>query len=384
MLRLHRAVAFGGFVASCGAATLQLWSCDNASSLQAWLLETAIPEPHAHITLRGSLNASTNLWLLMTVGGSASTGSGVDLQYNTSGPGSEAQQWVYFPNGTIMSRSTGLCLTSSLPVAGSAFSVQPCSANYSQGQGWQSFVFDPVSGHLTSDAPSQGARLCLDAGSTASCATAPLNATVYCDPDAPTAARVADLVPRILPAEYPQLLANTGFGVPVRCGGGTRRALHRLISSPCAAPWRPWRRLRRVPPRHARGLRRGLHERDDGLHVDGLPHVLPAPPPPRLDAQPEPVGRDRGGDRRRGPRPAQPRRARREHLLDAQREPRARVSGVTPSPLSAAPAMPRPTSLLLPPRAARAGAATRRRRLRTRRSRASSWRGSLAACRATA
>lgn len=183
---------------------MQLWTCDNTSSLQAWFLETPLPPPNAHITLQSSRNASTGLWLVLGVSANV-PGSDVLVSYNATGSAADNQQWLHV-NENLVNRANGLRLTSALPVAGSGLSMQPCTKSRNQ-----TFLFDSLSGQFYTGFPS----LCLDAGSSVSCESAPLNASLFCNPDAPTADRVADLVPRILPEEYPQLLANTGFGVPV-------------------------------------------------------------------------------------------------------------------------------------------------------------------------
>ena len=216
VLVLAAAVAYG---------QLQLWSCLSESSpLQSWLLETSAPVPNAHVTLQGSRNSTTGLWLLLGIqGNDYSPGTEAGLSYNATGPAAEYQQWNWL-NGSLVSHfQTGLCLTYSIPVAGTSLEIQPCAAT--PGTANQTFSYEPTSGQIAA----VGTNLCVDGGTTASCATAPLNATIYCDPDASTAERVSDLVPRILPEEFPQLLANTGFGVPV----GSTRGLGSWIPLKC-------------------------------------------------------------------------------------------------------------------------------------------------------
>lgn len=71
-----------------------------------------------------------------------------------------------------------------------------------------------------------------------SCSSPPLSNYLYCDPSASTEARLADLVPRIQPAEFPRFLSNSNNGI-VRLGVpqiGFSECLHGPLTS-CGAPY---------------------------------------------------------------------------------------------------------------------------------------------------
>ena len=149
---------------------------------------------------------------------------------NTTGLGGYNEQWSFSGAGQITSKMNGLCLAADVAVAGADVSLQDCSSDP-----LQAWTFDMATGVITNGG---GPGLCLDAGSFVNCSMPPLNAFLYCDPDASTEARLADLVPRILPAEFPQLLSNSNNGVP-RLGIpaiGFSECLHGPLTG-CGAPY---------------------------------------------------------------------------------------------------------------------------------------------------
>lgn len=125
---------------------------------------------------------------------------------NTTGLAGYNEQWSFSGQGLITSKMNGLCLAANVAVAGASVTLQTCGADP-----LQAWTLDAATGAIANSA---AAGLCLDAGAAINCSDAPLSSYLYCDPTASTEARLADLVPRILPAEFPQLLSNSNNGVP--------------------------------------------------------------------------------------------------------------------------------------------------------------------------
>jgi hypothetical protein len=214
----------------------QVWTCGTPAR-QSWLLETSstLPLGH-HIVLANSLNASVapNAWLVMDIGAwSNQTGSEIHVWYNTTGSLGVNEQWSYNAStGQIVSLMNGLCAATSAVLSGMPVRTETCTPS---GSSFQSFDYDAATGyfHLRADP-----TLCLDAGSSASCSQAPYSSYVYCDPNASVDARVADLVPRLTPADFQALLDSSNPGIPrlgipkIQFG----ECLHGALSG-CGAPY---------------------------------------------------------------------------------------------------------------------------------------------------
>lgn len=187
---------------------VQAWACDASSPRQTWLVETGEPFPHAHITSSKSCDSADSFCLVLDIASwSNDTGANVHMWLNDTGYTGVNEQWYFSGDGAIISRMNGHCLTVGSSISGSPATMQNCS----DGSPLQTWQYNATTGLIALGAFSD---VCLDAGSAPNCSVAPLNAFVYCDPDSPTESRIADLVPRILPQEFPSLLANRNTGIP--------------------------------------------------------------------------------------------------------------------------------------------------------------------------
>lgn len=129
-------------------------------------------------------------------------------RYNSTGAQGYNQQWHYdTATGNIVSLMNGLCVTAMGFVAGAPVRTDTCTTSNPS----QQWAYNATSGAFT--VPS-APGLCLDAGASVSCTMPPYSGYTYCDPDASVDARVADLVPRLLPFDFQALLANDNPGVP--------------------------------------------------------------------------------------------------------------------------------------------------------------------------
>lgn len=189
----------------------QLWTCGTNSRRQSWGIEpSSQPFPMRHVYLQGSYNTSTGYWLVLDVEGwGNSTGSRLHAWENsTSGWQPVNQQWsVNSATGQIVSLMNGMCAEASSALAGMPVTLQHCSSS----NPLQSFNYEASTGFFHSSADS---TLCLDVGSSVTCLDAPFSGYTYCDPDASIDARVADLIPRLVPADYQALLDNDNPGIP--------------------------------------------------------------------------------------------------------------------------------------------------------------------------
>ena len=247
----------------------QLWACNASDARQRWLDETSAPAPGAHLTLAGSLNGTLDTWLLLTAAANYS-GAEAGLAYNGTSNSSAAlaaaaarflaerpsplskpvpvpvrilaQQWRFVPGAAaggalLQNPASGNCLASRAAEAGAAVLMLPCNAS----DALQSWSRTAVGGAvLVGLAAQPPGGVCLAAGSSvAGCADAPFSARLYCNPDAYTTDRVADLVPRLEPYEWAQLLFNKDLvgaprlGVPRIWFG---ESLHGTVSG-CGAPF---------------------------------------------------------------------------------------------------------------------------------------------------
>jgi hypothetical protein len=187
---------------------IQVWQCDSSSPRQQWLVETTNTFPRAHITLGKSYNATNDRWLVLDIADwSNATGASTHAWYNSTGNSGYNEQWSFGGNGAIISRMNGHCLTVSSGISGVAAAMQNCSSPPTPFQTWS---YTPLTGLMSLAASPD---VCLDAGSAVNCSLPPLSGYPYCNPDASTEARIADLVPRILPEEFPQLLSNSNTGI---------------------------------------------------------------------------------------------------------------------------------------------------------------------------
>jgi beta-glucosidase-like glycosyl hydrolase len=262
------ALAQPGSPPSAGDDT-QLWACNASDARQRWLDETSAPAPGSHLTLAGSLNGTLDTWLLLTAAANYS-GAEAGLAYNGTSNSSAAlaaaaarflaerpsplskpvpvpvrilaQQWRFVPGAAaggalLQNPASGNCLASRAAEAGAAVLMLPCNAS----DALQSWSRTAVGGAvLVSLAAQPPGGVCLAAGSSvAGCADAPFSARLYCNPDAYTTDRVADLVPRLEPYEWAQLLFNKDLvgaprlGVPRIWFG---ESLHGTVSG-CGAPF---------------------------------------------------------------------------------------------------------------------------------------------------
>ena len=216
------------------ATLLQVWPCTNGSDRQAWSTTTG-PSPNALVRLGGAGGVPLSGLVLNTLGYDNSTG-GILNVWTDAPPTPWGQQWQYdAAAGYLRSLTNGLCAgtvnaSSGQPLPAGTQVVQvPCAAVPAA-----RWAYDAQSGQF---AWQGGAGLCLDAGTAASCADAPLSGLPYCDPALDAATRVADLVARLQPVEAAALLSVSANGVP-RLGVPPLRfgeALHGVLSG-CGAP----------------------------------------------------------------------------------------------------------------------------------------------------
>lgn len=187
----------------------QLWACNASSPTQLWLVETSNDFPYAHITLSRSRDSTTGLYLVLDIGAwSNKTGAEVHVWQNSTGAKGYNEQWAFSGRGNIISKMNSFCLSSAASTAGSRVAMQPCGSVASALQNW---TYEQGTGLIRSTARPD---LCLDAGSSANCSMAPFNGYTYCNPSAPVESRIADLVSRIEPFDYGQLLGNRNNGLP--------------------------------------------------------------------------------------------------------------------------------------------------------------------------
>ena len=247
----------------------QLWPCNASDARQRWLDETSAPAPGAHLVLAGSLNGTLDTWLLLTAAANYS-GAEAGLAFNGTANGTAAlaaaaarflaerpsplskpvpvpvrilaQQWRFVPGAAaggalLQNPASGNCLAARAAEAGAAVLMLPCNA----ADALQSWSRSAAGGAVLVGLAAQPAGgVCLAAGSSvAGCADAPFSARLYCNPDAYTTDRVADLVPRLEPYEWAQLLFNKDLigaprlGVPRIWFG---ESLHGTVSA-CGAPF---------------------------------------------------------------------------------------------------------------------------------------------------
>ena len=216
------------------ATAVQLWPCAAGSARQAWSVHSG-PSPYAVIKLGGGGGQPDSGLVLNTLGYVNSSGGTLNVW--TFAPDTPwGQQWeLDAARGEVRSLTNGLCAGTAnasagqpLP-AGTAVVQVPCS-----GVAEARWTLDAATAHLVW---AGDASLCLDAGTTASCADPPLSSLPYCDNALPADARVADLVPRLQPVEAAALLSVSNNGVP-RLGIPPLRfgeALHGVLSG-CGAP----------------------------------------------------------------------------------------------------------------------------------------------------
>ena len=258
----------------------QLWPCNASDPRQAWVDETLAPAPGAHLTLAGTLNGTLDTFLMLTAAANYS-GAEAGLAYNGTANGTAAhaelsarflaerpsplskpvpvpvrilaQQWRFVAGAAaggalLQNPASGNCLAARAAEAGAAVLMLPCNASDPM-QSWaqSSPSAGAATGAASGAAPaavlvSLAAQpaVCLAAGSSvAGCADAPFSARLYCDPDAYTTDRVADLVPRLEAYEWAQLLFNKDLigaprlGVPRIWFG---ESLHGTVSG-CGAPF---------------------------------------------------------------------------------------------------------------------------------------------------
>lgn len=187
----------------------QLWACGANAAGQGWLIESGA-FPLSHITLIGSANASQGgAFLVLDIGAwSNATDSEIHVWYNTTGNQGYNQQWRYnASSGLITSLMSGQCAAAGGTIAGMPVRTQPCNP----ADPLQQFDYNTTSAAFQFRADHS---LCLDAGAIASCSLPPYSSYTYCNQQASTEARVADLVARLLPADIQNLLSNSNIGIP--------------------------------------------------------------------------------------------------------------------------------------------------------------------------
>jgi beta-D-xylosidase 4 len=208
-----------------------LWSCDlvNRAPFQSW----SQPVNNGTISLR--LDSSLYLSVL----------GWPSFSYNTpllSGGPLDKATWFNFDNtsetgSTLIATSgttgapVGGCLSPLYGVAfhGAGLTTLTCVTGGDPSQVWK---YDPSDGSIRL---SQNLSLCLDFGSTFSCATDGAGLT-YCDPSASPSARAADLASRLSAEEAASLLSSNMIVQPLNYGtnlGLPARGLPPLWFSEC-------------------------------------------------------------------------------------------------------------------------------------------------------
>lgn len=223
---MHTYLMHAPILATASAATgryehVQLWNCSGTPA-QSW--QVAPAGVNATIALRNSYNASVNSQLVLDLSDQLKTNTLIQLQYNASGHAS--QIWTFnSASGQVVSGAPApgagapaFCLTALFVWPGAPAVTQPCLPVPGPTQTW---AYDSSLGTLTLVAPAGPGTtgsltgLCLDARTVITCQDPSLATNLYCNPDAATEDRVADLVSRLLPEDYGLLLTSVaGVGVP--------------------------------------------------------------------------------------------------------------------------------------------------------------------------
>lgn len=181
---------------------LALWDCaDYSSGRQAFDYGNASNSALA-VGVRGSGNL-----VLDIVGPSNDTGTGVHA-WGLYTPLRPNQQWVFDGPDSQLRSAWGKCLgvVGAAPFAGAPLVLVDCAAG-------ARFTFVNATG-VFSTPDGAGGRLCVAAGSSASCAVPPFSGYAYCNVSLGPAVRAADLAARLAVPDWASLLQNANVGVP--------------------------------------------------------------------------------------------------------------------------------------------------------------------------
>ena len=207
---------------------VQVWPCNASSERQVWRVAGS------QVLLGGANGVPDQGLVLNTLGFSNASKGVLNAWTNVH---NNAQAWVFSPtSGLITSDMNGLCVgtvnaSGSAPLpAGTAVVQVPCAGGS-----------DAVRWTLGADNVLRWGRdptLCLDAGSSVSCADPAFCALPYCDASLPATARASDLLARLSDDELASLLTTSNNGVP-RLGVPALEfgeALHGVLVG-CGAPY---------------------------------------------------------------------------------------------------------------------------------------------------
>ena len=213
---------------------VQVWPCATTPSvMQSWTI-LAEGTPNDNIRLGGT-NSIPATGLTFNTLGFVNTTGGILNVWVLAPQTPWGQQWRFDDQtGQIVSETNGLCAgsvnASGVLPAGTAIVEVPCASVSTA-----TWTYNSTTGQFTwGNNPS----LCLDAGTSASCADASLASLPYCNASLPVDIRVADLISRLEPVEAASLLSTSNNGVP-RLGVPLLtfgEALHGVLSG-CGAPY---------------------------------------------------------------------------------------------------------------------------------------------------
>lgn len=186
---------------------VQVWPCAPGSPRQAWSVVHG-GSPGDNVRLGGAGGQPVSGLVLNTLGYDNSTGGVLNVWTDALGT-PWGQQWGLVA-GQLVSETNGLCAGTSnasgpLP-AGTPVVQVPCASGATA-----TWALNASDGHLVWAADP---TLCLDAGTTTSCADPLLGRLPLCNASLPPAARAADALSRMLPAEKAAFLAVSNNGVP--------------------------------------------------------------------------------------------------------------------------------------------------------------------------
>ena len=196
--------------APASGTNVQVWPCSTTPDVfQSWSIISE-GTPNDNIRL-GGINSIPPTGLTFNTLGYSNTTGGILNVWSLAPTTPWGQQWRYdAQGGQLISETNGLCAgsfnsTGVLP-AGTAIVEVPCASVSTATWSYNSSTGQFVWGN--------NPALCLDAGTSASCADASLAGLPYCNVSLPVAARVADLISRLEPVEAAAMLSASNNGIP--------------------------------------------------------------------------------------------------------------------------------------------------------------------------